>query len=58
MYNMTLGNSRGRAQMKDSEFLDWIADRMVCRHRENEYIDFVQKLRRMAKAEYYKNRET
>ncbi len=44
--------------MNDSEFFNWIADRMVYRHRENEYIDFVQKLRRMAKTEAYKNQET
>lgn len=44
--------------MNDSEFLNWIANRMVYMHREKEYIDFVQKLRRMAKAEAYKNQET
>jgi len=44
--------------MIDSDFLDWVANRMVGIYGENEDIDFIHKLRRMAKSEAYKNNET
>lgn len=44
--------------MIDSEFLDWIANRIVNVYGENEHIDFVQKLRRMTESDTYKNTDT
>lgn len=35
--------------MKDSEFLNWIADRMVYVHGENPWFDYMQRLRQIAK---------
>ena len=34
--------------MKDSEFINWIADRFVNVHKESENVDFVIKLRTIA----------
>ena len=36
--------------MNDSEFLDWIADRLVCNLGDHQNVDFVLRLRRMAAA--------
>ena len=36
--------------MTDKKFLNWIADRFVNRYGESENVDFVQKLRAIAKA--------
>ena len=48
----------GNDTMIDSEFLNWIADRVSGVYKENETVDFVQKLRRMAQSDMYKNTET
>lgn len=34
----------------DADFLNWVADRLVSKYGESENVDFVQKLRRMARA--------
>ena len=38
--------------MTDDEFLNWIADRIVNVYGESEYVDFVLKLREIAKRLY------
>lgn len=35
--------------MIDADFIDWIADRMINVYGENEYYDFVIRLRQIAK---------
>ena len=35
--------------MKDKEFLDWLADRLVYVYKESPNVDFVQKLKAIAK---------
>lgn len=44
--------------MNDSDFLNWIANRIVGIYGEDERVDFVHKLRRMANSDVYKNNET